>query len=143
MLAEPARTGCPGWQRAGSRSVVRIPPLPVSAGRRQRPSTRVLRRIDREGGHPRGAGHIQDPCGFQDEDSDLLPAETPLHPVDGVPGRQGLGGVLKGRLLIFAMHVLPVDAFARTRAAHDASRTAHIDAVRHVALARRGTSLFC
>jgi hypothetical protein len=54
-----------------------------------------------------GSGHIQDPCGFQDGDSDLLPAGTTLHPVGGVPGGQRLGAVLEGRLLIFAIQFPP------------------------------------
>jgi hypothetical protein len=68
---------------------------------------RVLRRIDCDGVIHTGNGHIQDPCGFQEGDSDLLPAGTTLHPVGDVPGGQRLGAVLEGRLLIFAIHFPP------------------------------------
>ncbi len=68
---------------------------------------RVLRRIDCDGVLHTGNGHIQDPCGFQEGDSDLLPAGTTLHPVGDVPGGQRLGAVLEGRLLIFAIHFPP------------------------------------
>lgn len=68
---------------------------------------RVSRKIQCDGVIHTGNGHIQDPCGFQDGDSDLLPAGTTLHPVGDVPGGQRLGAVLKGRLLIFAIHFPP------------------------------------
>lgn len=68
---------------------------------------RVLRRIDCAGVIHRGNGQIQDPCGFQDGDSDVLPAGTPLHPLDDIHGGQRVGAVLDGRLLIFAVHFPP------------------------------------
>jgi hypothetical protein len=68
---------------------------------------RVLRRIDCEGVIHAGNGRIEDPCGFRHGDSDLLPAGTTLHPVDGVPGGQRLGAVLEGRLLIFVIRYPP------------------------------------
>lgn len=68
---------------------------------------RVLRRIDCEGVIHAGNGRIQDPCGFQHGDSDLLPAGTTLHPVGGIPGGQRVGAVLEGRLLIFAIQFPP------------------------------------
>lgn len=68
---------------------------------------RVLRKIDCEGVIHTGNGHIQDPCGFQEGDSDLLPAGTTLHPVGDAPGGQRLGAALEGRLLIFAIHFPP------------------------------------
>lgn len=68
---------------------------------------RVLRRIECHGVIHAGHGHIRDPCGFQDGDSDLLPAGTTLHPVGDVPAGQRLAAVLEGRLLIFAVHFPP------------------------------------
>lgn len=68
---------------------------------------RVLRRIECSGVIHTGGGQIQDPCGFQDGDSDVLPAGTTLHPVDGIPGGQRVGAVLDGRLLIFAIRFPP------------------------------------
>jgi hypothetical protein len=68
---------------------------------------RVLRRIQCDGVIHLGDGQIQDPCGFQEGDSDVLPAGTTLHPVDGIPGGQRVGAVLDGRLLIFAIRFPP------------------------------------
>ncbi len=68
---------------------------------------RVLRRIDCQGVVHSGRGQVQDPCGFQDGDSDVLPVGTTLHPVDGISGGQRLGTVLDGRLLVFAIHFPP------------------------------------
>lgn len=68
---------------------------------------RVARRIDCAGVVLRGNGHVQDPCGFQEGDSDLLPAGTTLHPVDNVPAEQRLAAIHEGRLLIFGVHYPP------------------------------------
>lgn len=68
---------------------------------------RVLRRIDCDGVIHTGNGVIDDPCGFQEGDSDLLPAGTTLHPMDGIPGGSRVAAVLNGRLLIFAIHFPP------------------------------------
>ncbi|WP_420129744.1 hypothetical protein [Longimicrobium sp.] len=68
---------------------------------------RVIRRIECGGVIHTGNGQIEDPCGFQDGDSDVLPAGTTLHPVDAIPGGQRVGAVLDGRLLIFAIRFPP------------------------------------
>lgn len=68
---------------------------------------RVARRIDCDGVVHTGNGQIQDTCGFQEGDSDLLAAGTTLHRVDGVPPQQRVGAVLDGRLLIFGVHFPP------------------------------------
>lgn len=68
---------------------------------------RVARRIACDGVIHTGGGQIEDPCGLQDGDSDVLPAGTTLHPVDGIPGGQRVGAVLDGRLLVFAVHFPP------------------------------------
>lgn len=68
---------------------------------------RVLRRIECDGVIHTGNGAIEDPCGFQDGDSDLLPAGTTLHPVDGIPGGQRVGAVVDGRLLVFVIRFPP------------------------------------
>jgi hypothetical protein len=68
---------------------------------------RVLRRVECDGVIHTGNGQIQDPCGLEDGDSDLLPAGTTLHPVDGIPGGQRVGAVLDGRVLIFAIRFPP------------------------------------
>jgi hypothetical protein len=83
-------------------------PVPAQDGPVLGPEyARVARRIDCNGVFHTGNGHIDDPCGFQEGDSDLLPAGTTLHPVDGIPGGQRLGAVLDGRLLLFAIHYPP------------------------------------
>lgn len=68
---------------------------------------RVLRRIECDGVIHSGDGQIEDPCGFQDGDSDVLPAGTPLHPVGDIPGGQRVGAVLDGRLPVFAIRFPP------------------------------------
>jgi hypothetical protein len=68
---------------------------------------RVLRRIPCDGVIHLGNGQIQDPCGFQEGDSDLLPAGTPLHPVGDISGGQRLAAVVDGRLLTFAIRFPP------------------------------------
>ncbi|HEX6369601.1 MAG TPA: hypothetical protein VF006_11845 [Longimicrobium sp.] len=83
-------------------------PAPAQGGAVLGPEyARVLRRIDCDGVIHTGSGQIQDPCGFRHGDSDLLPAGTTLHPVDGIPGGQRLGAVVDGRLLIFAIAFPP------------------------------------
>lgn len=67
---------------------------------------RVERMIDCDGVIVRDAG-IEDPCGFRDGDSDVLPAGTTLHPVDDVPAGQRLAAVRDGRLMIFHAHFPP------------------------------------
>lgn len=69
---------------------------------------RVLRKIGCEGVIHTGSGHIQDACGFQEGDSDLLPGGTTLHPVGDAPGGQRLGAVTDGRLLILGVY-FPAD----------------------------------
>ncbi len=61
---------------------------------------RVARQIPCAGIIMRDPG-IEDPCGFQDGDSSMLPAGTTLHPVDDVPAGQRLGAVWGGRLFLF------------------------------------------
>lgn len=68
---------------------------------------RVLRRIECEGVIHVGNGRIDDPCGFQDGDSDILPAGIALHVVEDVPPAQWLGAVLDGRVLLFAVRFPP------------------------------------
>lgn len=69
---------------------------------------RVARRLEGcSGVIHKGNGQIEDPCGFQEGDSDLLPAGTTLHPLDDIPGGQRLGAVLGGRLLIFMIRFPP------------------------------------
>lgn len=61
---------------------------------------RVARQISCAGIILRDQG-IEDPCGFQDGDSSMLPTGTTLHPVDDVPAKQRLGAVWDGRLFLF------------------------------------------
>ncbi|HEU0297820.1 MAG TPA: hypothetical protein VFR37_00155 [Longimicrobium sp.] len=67
---------------------------------------RVARQIPCAGIIIRDPG-IEDPCGFQDGDSSLLAAGTTLHPVDGVPAGQRLGGVWGDRLFLFHAYYPP------------------------------------
>lgn len=68
---------------------------------------RVLRQITCDGVIHRGSGQIDDPCGFQNGDSDVLPTGTTLHPVGDIPGGQRVGAMVDGRLMIFAIHFPP------------------------------------
>lgn len=68
--------------------------------------TRVARQITCDGIVLR-EGIMDDPCGFQDGDSDVLAAGATLHPVDGAPAGQRLGAVQDGRFLLFHPYYPP------------------------------------
>lgn len=68
---------------------------------------RVLRKIECEGVVHAGNGRIEDPCGFQHGDSDILPAGTTLHPLGDIDPGQRVGAVQNGSLLTFAIHFPP------------------------------------
>ena len=68
---------------------------------------RVLRKFDSGGVVHAGDGVIEDPCGFRDGDSDVLPAGTTLHPVGDIDPGQRVGAVQNGWLMIFAVRFPP------------------------------------
>ena len=68
---------------------------------------RVLRQIPCAGVVRKRSGGLEDPCGFQDGDSDVLPAGTALHPLDEVPAAQRLAAVVDRRLLTFHAYYPP------------------------------------